>query len=89
MRIADLWRGRPHRAIWAFVRGDRRIEARWFWSRFLDAATIVGSRRAWGVGRARVFGRPLAAWLLAALWLAVPLLLLGSVFGHLDRMVSR
>lgn len=75
---------RPHRVLWTFIRGRTQpIEGRWFWTRFLDAATVVSLR----LGPARagrcLFGRPALAWALVLAWAAVPCWLLASVAGHL------
>jgi hypothetical protein len=76
------WLGRAlrfgdHAALWRLVapRG-RPAGGAWFLSRFLDASSVVVRR--WGPRwgrRHRVLGRELGAWLLAVLWLGVPVVM--------------
>lgn len=88
--VEGMWRGRPHRALWGFVRGrSHGVEARWFWSRFLDAATVVATRwTPWPPARCPVLGRPASAWLLVLVWAAVPAWLLLSVLRHLGAVIG-
>lgn len=82
MRVASsLWGGRPHRVLWGFIRGETaRVDTRWFWSRFLAAATLLAARW-WPSTKRRgiPLGRGVATVVLVALWVGVPLLLLGAV----------
>jgi hypothetical protein len=66
-----------HAALWRLVAPrDRPAGGAWFLSRFLDASSVVVRR--WGpcwAKRHQVLGRDLGAWLLAALWLGVPVVM--------------
>lgn len=67
--------------VWRKVKAEHQLPAvGWFGGRFLNAATVVVER--WGPGwaRKRVLGMaPLGAWILLALWLGLPLMILSSV----------
>jgi hypothetical protein len=74
------WIGRAvrfgdHAAIWRAVRPPRPAAgAGWFVTRFLDAGCIVVRR--WGPSWARsrrLLGREVGAWILAVVWLGIPL----------------
>jgi hypothetical protein len=76
------WLGRAvrfgdHAAIWRAARPRQPAAgAGWFLGRFLDASSVVVRR--WGPSWARrrhVFGREIGAWILALVWLGIPLAL--------------
>lgn len=65
--FASLGRAAPDRA--------------WFWARFTEASeTIIMT---WGPrwAKRRAAGRPLGVWLLGAVWLAIPVVVILAVGG--------
>lgn len=68
--------------VWRKVKAEHQLPAvGWFGGRFLNAATVVVERSGPGWARKRVLGiAPLGAWLLLALWLGLPVLLLSRLW---------
>ncbi len=64
--------------VWRKVRAGQQMPAvGWFGGRFLMAATVVVEKRGPRWARKRVVGSaPVGAWILLALWVGLPLLLL-------------
>ena len=74
-----------HAAIWRASRPHRPpAGASWFVGRFLNASSVISGR--WGprwATRYRLLGHDIGAWILAVLWLGVPLALLLRAAGRL------
>ena len=68
--------------VWRKVRADQQMPVvGWFGGRFLNAATVVVEK--WGPGwaRRRVLGSaPVGAWILLALWLGLPGVVLAKLW---------
>jgi hypothetical protein len=68
--------------VWRKVRAEHQLPAvGWFGCHFLNAATVVVER--WGPSwaRKRVLGMaPVGAWILLALWLGLPVLMLRGLW---------
>jgi len=80
------WRTRPHRALWRLLpSGGPRIG--WFWSRFLEAASVVVVRWApRSLADRTLLGRPAGVWLLVVAWAMVPVWLMLGVARHLGAL---
>lgn len=72
--VSKVPRAAGHPAIWRAMKPTEPVASgRWFVGRFLDASSVVVRR--WGpawVSQRSLLGRELGVWILAALWLTVP-----------------
>lgn len=69
------------RKAWPWVKqGAARPSGRWFGLRFMQSASVVVDR--WGPrwARRRILAIPAGAWLLACLWVGLPILCLFAIW---------
>lgn len=70
------------KALARFILGQTDLGVgRWFWVRFLDRAAVLARARGPRWSRTTIAGCPLGAWVLATLWLGVPLIIIATALS--------